>query len=231
MIHNSVTSLVSARRLAPPSPGGILNGRGKPTRVVGMLRLTAMAAVLVLETSHPAAAAVIEFSDRSAWEEVVRGFTTIDFTGYPEGTFITDQYAASGVLFAGGNDSIHSTPSFVNDGWGLDGNGEVVLSFAVPQRWIGVDYPGFVRIELSLKGELVYSSSDFLPGGVGNFAGLLSDKAFDAATLIDPAGEAEIDDLHFGVPTPASLWLVTLAVMHYLGSRSARHAPSSGPSS
>ncbi len=101
---------------------------------------------LALGTADPAAAAVMEFTDRSAWENAVGGFTTIDFSGFPEGTFITDQYAASGVLFTDRNDSINSTPSFLNDGWGLDGNGDVTLSFAKPQAYIGVDFPGALHL-------------------------------------------------------------------------------------
>ncbi len=76
-----------------------------------------------------------------------------------------------------------------------------------------MDFPGLMRIELYDQGRLIYTSSNFLPGGVGNFAGLLSDAPFDAAVLIDPLGEAEIDDLHFGVPAPGALPLLALGAL------------------
>ncbi len=163
---------------------------------------------LALLSAQPAAqAGVTEYTDKDAWIAAVGTFTTVDFAGFPPGTFITEQYAGLGVLFTDGNDSIFFTPSFVNDGWGLDGNGDINVSFDIPQLWIAVDYPGSIQFELFLQDQLVYTSNRFLPGGIGNFAGLLSTELFDAARLIDVVGtDAEIDDLHFGVPAcPADL--------------------------
>ncbi|MHC4406648.1 MAG: hypothetical protein ACYTG0_44055 [Planctomycetota bacterium] len=161
-----------------------------------------------------ARADVIEFTDKDEWIAAVGPFDTVDFTGFPDGTFITDQYAHLGVLFTDGNDNIFlNDGAFPNDGAGLDGNGDINVSFDTPQAWIGVDFPGILRIELFANGQLIYTSSDFGVGGpgTGNFAGLFCDEQFDAARLIDPAGEAAIDDLHFGVPSPSPLWLVGLA--------------------
>jgi hypothetical protein len=56
-------------------------------------------------------------------------------------------------------------------------------------------------------------TSDVFDGGVGNFLGLVSSDLFDAAVLIDPQDEAEIDDLHFGVPAPGAIWLLGLAAL------------------
>ena len=144
---------------------------------------------------------VEEFDDKDEWIAAVGEFTTIDFTGFEVGTFITDQYADLGILFTDGNDSIHNTCSYVNDCWGLDGNGDIAVAFDTPQLWIGVDFPGILRIELYRDGRLFYVSNDY-GVGVGQFVGLLSTESFDAAVLIDAAGEAEIDDLHFGPPGP-----------------------------
>ena len=171
----------------------------------------AMFSVLLL--SAPAHAGVQEFTDKDEWINAVGEFTTVDFTGFDVATFITDQYADLGILFTDGNDSIQHTVSFLNDEWGLDGNGDISVAFDTPQLWIGVDFPGFMRIELYDEGRLIYTSSNFLPGGVGNFAGLFSNASFDAAVLIDPANEAAIDDLHFGVPTPGSMALFALGAL------------------
>ncbi|MCH8166014.1 MAG: PEP-CTERM sorting domain-containing protein, partial [Planctomycetes bacterium] len=86
------------------------------------------------------------------------------------------------------------------------------LSFTTPQAWIGVDYPGLLRIELFSAGRLIFTSNThgkFL----GNFLGLISTELFDAAVLIDPAGDVFIDDLHFGVPAPGAVFLFGLAAL------------------
>ena len=151
--------------------------------------------------SASASGDVLEFTDKDAWINAVGDFTTVDFTGFPEGTFITDQYADLGILFTDGNDSIHFRPSFVNDGVGLDGNGNITVVFDTPQAWIGVDFPGDLQIDLFSEGRLIHTSV-FIAGGIGNFGGLVSDQRFDMAVLMDfPLDfEAEIDDLHFGPP-------------------------------
>ena len=164
-----------------------------------------------------AQAGVTEFSDRAEWEAAVGQFTTIDFTGFPEFTIITDQYQDSGVLFTDGNDSIvFNEGSFLNDGVGLRGGlfDDIELSFSTPQGWIGVDFPGGVRVLLFSGGELIHFSSIFSagPDGVGGFGGLVSTELFDAVVILDPFDDLVfIDDLHFGVPAPGGLMLLALA--------------------
>ena len=76
-----------------------------------------------------------------------------------------------------------------------------------------MDFPGFLTIELFSAGKLIHTA-EFGSAGVGNFGGLISSKLFDAALLIDPLGrDAEIDDLHFGVPAPGALWLIAVAAL------------------
>ena len=162
--------------------------------------------------SIPASAGFVDFTDKDEWIAAVGDFTTIDFTGFPLGTFITDQYADLGIIFTDGNDSIHQTCSFVNDCWGLDGNGDISVTFDTPQLWIGTDFPGFLAIELYSNGNLIHTGF-FGFGGVGNFGGILSSVPFDAAVLIDVGDEAAIDDLHFGVPTPGSLTILVLGCL------------------
>ncbi len=183
--------------------------RPRTGKTIGLFA-TALIASLSVGSAY---GGVMEFTDKDAWIAAVGRFTTVDFVGFLPGTFITEQYAGLGIHFTDGNDSIPPFGRFVfpNDGWGLDGNGDINVSFDSPQLWIAVDYPGGIQFELLWQGQLIYSSSPFSPGGLGNFAGLLSTELFDAARLIDPIGsEAEIDDLHFGVPSPGVIALLAL---------------------
>ncbi len=153
--------------------------------------------------SAPASADVLEFTDKDEWIEAVGEFTTIDFTGFPEGTWITDQYADLGILFTDGDDWIHNTCGYVNDCWGLAGGGgndQITLAFDTEEAYIGVDFPGDLQIDLYSRGRLIHSSV-FIAGGHGNFGGLLSRVLFDSVVLSDPLfSSVHIDDLHFGPP-------------------------------
>ena len=183
---------------------------------MGLRKTTGLLAVVLLACSggHRAAGGVIEFTDPLEWQAAVGMFVTVDFTGFPNGTFITDQYAELGILFTDGNDSIFlNDGAFPNDGAGLDGNGNISVSFDTPQAWMGVDFPGALQIELFSSGRLFYTSSIAGGGGAGFFLGLISSELFDSAVLIDPADQAAIDDLHFGVPTPGALWLLGVAAL------------------
>ena len=156
---------------------------------------------------------VEEFTEKDSWIAAVGRFTTIGFTGFPDGTFITDQYANLGVLFTDGFDNIAccSKNTFPNDGAGLDGHSAIHLSFDSPQAWIAVHFPGDVQIDL-FSGDILLSTSVFLPGGVGNFGGVISTQLFDTVVISDPSvGDVFIDDLHFGVPAPPTLALLALA--------------------
>ncbi len=162
-------------------------------------------------------AEILEFTDPAEWEAAVGTFATIDFTDFPEFTIITTQYQALGVTFTDGDDFTRVNPSaFVNDGWGLSGglDGDIDLSFETPQRWIAVDFPGVLRILLFNDGRLIDFTSIFSagPDHVGGFGGIVSTEPFDAVILTDPGDDfVFIDDLHFGVPAPASIWILALA--------------------
>ncbi len=178
-----------------------------------MNRILCSIGLTLMLLSPPAHGGVQEFTDKDEWIDAVGEFTTIGFTGFEIGTFITDQYADLGILFTDGSDSIQFSPTgFPNDEWGLDGNGNIAVAFDTPQLWIGADYPGLLRIELYQNGRLFYVSEDY-GVGVGLFVGLVSMVPFDAAVLIDALGEAEIDDLHFGVPAPGTLPLLALSAL------------------
>ena len=101
-------------------------------------------------------------------------------------------------------------PGAVAIGQADDGNAAIHLSFSEPQRWIAADYPGFVRFELFLLGQPIYSGN-FPGGGLGFFAGLLSSQPFDEVVILDwVIDQVTLDDLHFGVPAPGAWALLIL---------------------
>ena len=124
------------------------------------IRIIAEVAGIGVLMAVPARAGVIEFTDKDEWIAAVGPFTTIDFTDYPAGTVITDQYADLGVLFTDGNDNIFCCDEtyLLNDGAGLSGNfpplsPDFHLSFPIPQRWLAVDFPGAIQITTSIGGK------------------------------------------------------------------------------
>ena len=145
---------------------------------------------------------VIEFRNRDGWIAAVGEFTTIDFTGFPDGTRITDQYADFGVLFTDPNDFVLCCgfETFPNDGAGLDGNDGIELVFDSPQSWIAADHPGTIQIRLFSNSQLIFTSGGSGGGGVGFFSGFVSTELFDAALITDFDNNVVLDDLHFGVP-------------------------------
>lgn len=181
-----------------------------------------LAVVACWAAANGAHAGVTTFTDKDQWTAAVGNFTTIDFTGFQSGTFITDQYAELGVLLTDGDDFVEGSDPviFPNDGWGMNGIHDITVVFDSPQRYIAVDYPGFIRFELFQQGTLINTITFPGFGGFGNFAGLISLEPFDSAVLIDWIGiAAEIDDLHFGVPAPPALALMGLGALCQLRRR------------
>ncbi len=128
------------------------------------------------------------------------------------------------MLFTDGNDSIVAIGAFP-DGFGLDGNPSMHLSFDSPMLWFAVDHPGNVQIDLFIGEQLIHSAL-FFGGGVGFFAGLLSTQLFDTAVISDPiVPDAFIDDLHFGVPSPGVIAFLALGGLHHRRRRDSCSAP------
>jgi hypothetical protein len=160
----------------------------------------------LLTAASAARAEVVEFTDTNAWAEAVGSFNTIGFTGFPDNTLISDQFAELGVLFTDENDFTVccSEISFPNDGAGLEGNPVLHLAFLTPQSCIASHFGSFLRIQLFAGGTLIYTSNDFIGGDPPNFAGLASSELFDAAMLSNPFSfDIVIDDVHFGGPIDA----------------------------
>jgi hypothetical protein len=159
--------------------------------------------ILPLVHSELLEAAVTQFENKMEWQQAVgSNFTTIGFNDLPPFTFLTTQYASVGVLFDG-SDDVYQAEGFLNDGWGVDGNGDIFVNFTQPMYYVACDFPGLLQYKLYFQNQLIFTSSVFFQQSVGNFAGLISTTPFDRAQLIDPAGEAAIDDLFFGPPIPA----------------------------
>jgi len=156
---------------------------------------------------------VIEYLEKAEWELAAGDYTTIDFTGFAEGTVITDQYADLGVLF--GSDIVGHL-SGLPDGAGLFGGGgassAIEIWFAQPVTGVATDFLGDVLIELYSGNDLVYTSSYF--GYFSKFGGLVSTEPFDAAKILDPFdSEVFIDNLYFAppIPGPSALGLLGVA--------------------
>jgi len=184
--------------------------------------VTFMTLTLALATAV-AQADVTEYGndDRDQWFSDVGGVgnvSTVDFTGLPPFTPVTDQWSHLGVHFAPsfgallivGEDNI----AFPDDGFGLRGEPDINITFSEPMNWIAADFPGTMIIELYEGNELLYQSEFFGIGGAGNFGGLISDTTFDGARIYDPFdGLVLLDDLHFGPPIPAPASLAPFAAL------------------
>ena len=136
--------------------------RPRTEKTIGLFA-TALLTSLSVGSAH---GGVMEFTDKDAWIAAVGPFTTIDFTGFPEGTFITEQYAHLGIHFTDGNDSIDINAGVLNDGSGLDGNPSMHLSFDSPQAYLAVDFPGDVQFDL-FSGDTLLHTSLFIAGTSG----------------------------------------------------------------
>jgi hypothetical protein len=171
-----------------------------------------IAAVIGLAITS-AKADVIEFNeDKEGWEVAAGAFTTIDFTGFEEGTWIFEQYAHLGAHFIDGANIIQESDLlYLEDGWGIIGNNEVRITFDEPTYSIAGDFPGLARFDLYWQGEMIYYSPFFGGSGVGHFGGVVSDQPFDEVRIWDIDEQVFIDDLHFGPPIPGPGVVVVLA--------------------
>jgi hypothetical protein len=176
-----------------------------------------LAAILAAVCTSTLDASITEYDEKDEWEGAAGSWSTADFTGFPMGTPMDEQYAYLGVHFVDGYDFVVLGSSFVNDGAGLDGNAYVDLVFDVPMYSIAADFPGNLGFDLYSEGEFFYKSSEFGVGGVGNFGGLVSTQPFDRAVVWEYGTypNVSLDDLHFGppIPAPSALCIVSAALL------------------
>ena len=170
--------------------------------------------VVIFATASTAVAELEMILDQAEWESAVGGnFETIDFTGFPDLTPITHQYADLGVHFT--SFAVISGPSnaYPNDQWGIHGFNELFIEFDMDVQWVAIDFPGFVQIEIWRNGQFVEASAGFGSGGHGFFGGIISDAPFDAVRIWSPAGGGvSLDDFHFGPPIPGPGVLAVLGI-------------------
>jgi hypothetical protein len=144
----------------------------------------------------PGLAQATEYTDRPTWEAAVTGIQTAPFTGYANGTIITNQYQSIGMTYTQGNDTVFLSSAFPTDGAGLSCNGNMIISFSSPQTAIGIDFPGALSIDLYSGGTLVYASGNFAGAGSGFFAGIITTATFDSAIIDDWVdGAAYVDNV------------------------------------
>lgn len=183
----------------------------------------ACAVVSLALSGRAAVATVTEYHDASQWQNAVGQSNTITFTGWPNFTLLTNQYANFGVVFTQGNDFVLYTSSFVTDGVGVSGGSGIQLSFASPQHGVAVDFPGNVKFQLFSQGTLIYTSNDFVDGFPdGEFGGLVATQSFDTAIITDPSDNiVYIDNLYFGpvLPAPGALPLLAFTAVIQTGRR------------
>jgi len=185
-----------------------------------MQHMNATIFVTIALMASCAAAEVVEYNtdDRDQWFDDVGGpdnVSTVDFTGFPDGMPVDDQWAHLGVHFGDLTFiSGKSTTFYPNDGWGAIGYPDINITFDQPMQWIAADFPGAKKIQLFDENTLIYESS--ILGGVGNphFGGIVSDESFDRVRFfLEDTTVQAIDDLFFGPPIPAPASLAPLAVL------------------
>jgi hypothetical protein len=183
--------------------------------VTARTSLALLAACVSIVCASIVVADIVEYRDKGEWEVAAGSWSTADFTGFPMGTPIDEQYARLGVHFVDGYDFVVLGSSFPNDGAGLDGNELVDLVFDAPMYWIAADFPGMLTIDLYYDGEFFYRSSFFGGSGVGWFGGLISTAPFDRAVIWDYDDNVAMDDLHFGppIPAPSAVFIVGAALL------------------
>jgi hypothetical protein len=153
-----------------------------------------------------------------AWSAASGPFTTIDFTGYPQGTLITDQYEEQGILFESSDADIvwFSSIGFPQDGVGINGLVEVEMTFSDPIFSFGMHHPG-LRFVLAYNGDTLLWTSPLLGGGgVGFFSGFTSTGPVDRVLVLSgssaPVVSVHVDNIYFStVPGPSGAALLGLA--------------------
>lgn len=161
------------------------------------------------------AGAMERYNSLAEYDAAVGPHTVIDFTDLATETLLSDQYASLGVLFTDGDDRVAGDPAFVTDGKGVNGFGQIDLTFTTPVNTIGAEFPGALIIDFYDGPTWVGTSSEFGFAGTGFFGGV-SGISFNRAVIRDPEDDmAFIDNLHFGfagpvIPAPGALVLGAL---------------------
>lgn len=141
-------------------------------------------ACAVAAISAHASAQLTEFTDQAAFLAASGPMTEIDFSEFPVGTVLTNQFAPLEINFTDADDTIFSNVAFLN-GVGLQGSGDIVVSYSTPRFAVGCSYPGGLRLELFNGNIPVGVSQDFGGAGTGFFGGVVSVQPFDRLVISD----------------------------------------------
>ena len=185
---------------------------------------SALFVVSLFACSGAASAAITQYFNGSgwtAWQSDAAGFLTIDFTGYPQFTSITDQYTEShGATFGAivppwlppeqtPLPQVFFGDYFLKDGVGVAAPYGVELTLNTPQRAIGLHLPGAASFKLFF-GQILIGETFSGTAGAGSFHGLTSSVAFDRVQIksFGDIGDDPLffDNLYFStVPGPGPL--------------------------
>ncbi len=165
--------------------------------------------------SSPALASVTEFSIQfDPWAQAAGSYSTITFAEFGS-TAITTQYAPLGVNFTGPdlNFAYFQQTNFPQDGWGLDGNSIIELTFDEPINAIAFHFPASLLVNL-WSGNQIFYTTEFAGSVNQRFGGLYSDQPFDRIWFrggVSETSQAFLDNLYFStIPTPGALGLLGL---------------------
>jgi hypothetical protein len=195
---------------------------GKPCQRFGGDSMRVIILTIVVLTLHrSASAAFTVYTNKQAWEAAAGATSSIYFTGYPQFTIITNQYAGMGITFPDGDDFIRLNDAFSSDGAGLVGASDsplpqfgVHMSFDAPRNAMAFEYAGgYIQLQFLQNGQIVHSTSYYNSSFVP-FLGFVTDSSFDTVVAWDQFdGIMSIDNLHFGgaVPAPGAIGLAMLA--------------------
>lgn len=184
------------------------------------MKLTPAIALLTLAVRSPALAGFTVFEQNyTGWKNAAGVLSTITFAEVPADTYITDQYASLGVLFTSSDPDAtypYGPTTFLQDGWGLDGDLQVELTFSQPINAIGWHFPGDKAVKFYSGSTLVWSDVHIGQSGqLDNFTGFIGDVTFDRVQMtgIEPNNSyVAIDNIYFStIPGPAGLALGAVA--------------------
>jgi hypothetical protein len=189
-------------------------------RVLHASIVGACACLFALATARTSFAGFTLFEGNfNAWSSAAGAHQTIGFEGFPVNTQITTQYLDMGVNFTpldGPNVVQPFAPAFfLQDGYGIDGNGGVEMVFESPTYSVAAHNPGTWRFHLFVGNTLVYDSGFVGGSGLNKFAGVVSTVPFDRVRLVSFAGDdVYMDNLYFStVPGPGGIAVLGLALI------------------
>jgi hypothetical protein len=181
-------------------------------------RIRTIVVVLALSSAMRLDASVTQYwqAEKAAWFDAAIGAKTVDFVGFSPGIFMTTQYLNLGIEFVpilnpytteGGGTVFGLYPE---DGCGLDGNGDIQVTFTEPMHAIAASGGSSNwRYYLYSDDTLVWAGTLWNPA-LGKFYGITTSFSFNRVILDVPFDtQLALDNVHFStVPGPGGLALI-----------------------